>query len=195
MGGKLKVLNVNIIKPKSWIESEINDLENYLATISSLNLIKDSKFNLYLYVSGGNTKSVYTEVGRRSGNKILSRHFHGPPFMKLLRWLIAAEGGLVQITDSHELKQSIEKLAYMSYVEIIYLPQEFHEELISYCGDWKKSVVNFLEDKPSYIYIMIDADNFESASGIYSAVCYNDNTDGKLKIFYEKLKDYFSSEN
>lgn len=156
-------------------DNEITDelLEHRLQQISrSINLADG--YVCYLLGMGAHPKSTYIDLKKRDGIDVVWYRSLLPKYIRFLSFLIASYEGLVKVSNVQEIPEVFQSLVECSMAAIYVFPQSFEKQFLN---DIKKNIhpKNYsfgVQENPSYFVYVVDADNSESATGIYEIVSY-----------------------
>lgn len=138
----------------------------------------------YVFGMGAQPRSTYADLEKESGVKVIwsGSLLSGPS--KILSLVVSSQAGLVKVTDPNKLPLVVRRLCYLSMAGVYIFDQNIEERFVA------KVLENPLPEKydfgvkddPSYFFYLVDADNFESSTGIYEIVSY-----GKSASWFEKI--------
>jgi hypothetical protein len=155
-------------------EINFNRVEYKLIKLSKIeSLLEESKV-CYIYGMGAHSKSTYDLLAKLSGVELKWKTSLLPFWLRPLSIVIASYAGLIKIVSITAMTEVFMKLAESSMVGL-YIFDSKHE--LDFINATKKSKLSvdgdfLIKSDPSYLIYQVDADNYESSTGVYEIVSY-----------------------
>jgi len=156
-------------------DNEVSEelLEHHLEQIAKV-LEHSENYVCYVLGMGAQPKSVYRDLEKKAGVELVFSTTILPGAFKILSFVIASHAGLVRILSAGKLTYVVKKLCHMSMVGIYIFDRSFENKFVERVKN------NIFPDRfdfgikkdSSYFLCLVDADNFESSTGIFEVISY-----------------------
>ena len=151
-------------------------------------IVKNTEgFVCYVVGMGAQPKSVYAELKKEEGIKVVWNGCFLPKYLHIFRWVIASDAGLVKITDFAKLPELFLTMVEQSMAGIYFFRSsretEFLESVIKNYSMKSQDHDFTIKGDSDYFFYIVDADNIESSTGIYEIVSYGVDASNIAKIF------------
>lgn len=136
----------------------------------------------YIYGMGSQPKSAFTELKSLEGIKVIWYDTILPKIFKPLSFVVASYTGLIKVVDQELLSETFMKLIEMSMAGIYIFNKDYQDEFINQIKQNKRSPISdqIIKKDPSYFIYQVDADNYESSTGIFEVISYGKNCPEEL---------------
>jgi hypothetical protein len=152
-------------------------LDRHLAKIAAI--LGNSHDNVcYVLGLGAQPKGTFAELGKKTGIDVVWTRSVLPGLFKVLGFVIASYSGLVKVLDPQELPSVTRKLSHLSMVGVYVVDKSMEKEFIA-CVSRYPSPGDFdfgVKSDSRYFFLIVDADNAESSTGIVEIVSYGKNS-------------------
>jgi hypothetical protein len=152
-------------------EKRISEVLNKVA--SSPCLISEEKV-CYIFGMGAQPKSVYENLEKQDGIEVIWYGSILPRYMRFLGGVVASYAGLIRVDNPNILADTFNKLVVASMAGVYCFSQKYEKKFIS---DIKMNPIPrvydySVKDDKGYFFYVIDADNSESATGMFEIISY-----------------------
>lgn len=160
--------------------NEINDeLLNHKLDAISKAVTDDEKYASYLVGMGGIPKSTYIMIEKKLKANVIWKCSLLTGCFRILNFAVASYAGLIKISDPTKIPELFSVLIEQSMAGLYIFPKSYEAEFIKLVKknplpDYSDFGIKQFKD---YFFYMVDADNVESATGIYEIVSYGVNAD------------------
>jgi len=128
----------------------------------------------YIVGMGAHPRSTYENLEKEDGVKVIWYESMLPKYLRVFSGVVASYAGIVKIIDPEVLKRTFLTLVDCSMVGIYFFDDTFEKDFVNAIErSLPSEVYNLIikNDEGYFIYI-VDADNFESSTGIYEVISY-----------------------
>lgn len=149
-------------------------LKNRLKHISNALTELDDKYSFFVVGMGGQPKAVYNSLAKELGLSLIWSGSTLPKYLRFLGGLVASHSGVFKVNDLHTLSTTFSILVEQSMAGIYVFPKEYE---LKFTNNFKNEEMSKEFDYgikllPDYFYYIVDADNYESNTGMYEIVSY-----------------------
>ena len=148
-----------------------DQLEERLKRIESFRSLPTGKV-WYVFGLGGHRKATYRELAARDGIEVVYCESVIPWYFAPLRLPVASYSGLIRIDDLGKLASTFLKVVSRSMAGIYCFDQRLEEKFLREArGSPAPEFLDLgVKEDPGYFFYVVDADNAESATGLYEIV-------------------------
>jgi len=142
----------------------------------------------FIYGMGSQPRSVYSELNKLKGIDVIWYDTILPKVFKPLSYIVASYTGLIKVIDKTILPEIFTKLIEMAMAGIYIFDGNYQKEFVNQISQNKRSSTSdqIVKKDPSFFIYQVDADNYESSTGIFEIITYGKNCPEELI----KIVDY-----
>jgi len=160
-------------------DSEVPEelLDHHLAQIAAI-LEKSDDSVCYVLGMGAQPKGTYMALKKENGIDVVwTRSILSGP-LKVLSFVIASHSALVKVLDPRKLPSITRKLSHLSMAGVYIINKSMEKEFVSCVSDYPspKDFDFGVKSDSRYFFLIVDADNADSSTGIIEIVSYGKNS-------------------
>lgn len=132
----------------------------------------------YVLGMGAQPKCTYTALKKETGIDVVWTRSILPGLSKVLSVVVASYSGLVKVKDPQKLPGIAEKLSHLSMAGVYIIDRSREKEFVDRVSKYPDSrEFDFgVKSDNRYFFLLVDADNSESSTGIVEVVSYGRNS-------------------
>lgn len=178
--GEIKFNTIAGLGESQYTEQEYDNeiyfesINGRLSRISAALKEISNDYAIVIVGMGGKTKSIYKAL---ASNPDVILHWSGsilPNYLKLLGHLISSESGVIEVKGLNSLTDVFELVVEQSMAGVYVFPKNYLTTFVN--GVANRAAKNGfdygIKSFSDYFYYIVDADNFESSTGVYEIVSY-----------------------
>lgn len=156
-------------------DNEVSEelVDHHVERIASI-YAESQGLSCYIIGMGGQSRDVYREVSNEVGVEVIWTSSILPGVTKLLSFFMASQAGLIKVLSPEKLKIVFKSIRGSSMAGIYIFEDSLEDQFVKRVTDCvlPKEFDYGVKCDPRYFFYIVDADNAESATGLYEIVSY-----------------------
>lgn len=156
-------------------DNEVSEklLDHHLSRIASV-YERSKGCVCYVVGMGGQSKGVFKEILKEEGVEVIWSRSILSGAVKVFGFFVASQAGLVKVMSPDKLKTVFKVICQSSMAGIFIFDEIFEDYFLKRVTDdvLPRDFSYGIKNDPGYFFYIVDADNFESLTGMYEIVSY-----------------------